>query len=284
MSKSAVCLGDMALSVKVEIKGLRKTFVKSAGKGRVTETCAINDLSFTVREGEIFGIIGPSGCGKTSLLRIIDGLLPRDGGEILIDGQPISGPGPDRAFVFQHFGLLPWRRVIDNVAFGLELKGVPKEQRVKEAQKYVDLVGLHGFERHFPHELSGGMQQRVGVGRALAVDPKILLMDEPLGALDAQTREILEDELLKIVEAAGKTVIYVTHNIDEVIHIADRVCILTPRPGRVKEIVDVKLPEPRWQYDLKGTAEFLRLRGHLYEILQMAHGGARRKGSLPEEV
>jgi NitT/TauT family transport system ATP-binding protein len=271
------------LSVKVQIKGLKKTFVKPLGKGEVSELCAIENMSFEVVEGEIFGIIGPSGCGKTSLLRLIDGLMTCDCGEIWIDGKQVYGPGPDRAFVFQHFGLLPWRRVMDNVAFGLELKGVPKEQRLKEAQKYVDLVGLHGFERHFPHELSGGMQQRVGLARAIAVDPKVLLMDEPLGALDAQTREILEDELLKIVEAAGKTVIYVTHNIDEVIHVADRVAILTPRPGKVKEIVEVKLPEPRWEFDLKGTTEFLRLRAHLYNTLQMAHGGARRKGIAREE-
>jgi NitT/TauT family transport system ATP-binding protein len=207
-------------------------------------------VSLSVRENEFISIIGPSGCGKTTLLKIIDGLIPYDSGKIVIDGKPVTAPGPDRAVVFQSFALLPWRTVLANVEFSLELRQLPKEERAKTARDYLKRVGLTDFENHYPHELSGGMQQRCALARVLANDPVVLLMDEPLAAVDAQTRSLLQEELLAIWgekrdTASRKTVLYVTHAIDEAVFLADRVLVMGRKPGRLIADLPNDLPRPR---------------------------------------
>jgi NitT/TauT family transport system ATP-binding protein len=227
----------------ITIKGLKKLFV-----GRTTDDAgvlALDNLDLEVRDNEFLTVIGPSGCGKTTLLRIVAGLIPHDEGTVEIDGRPVKGPGPDRAVVFQNFALLPWADVLTNVGFGLRLQGVRKEDREERGMRYVKLVGLDGFERRLPKELSGGMQQRVGLARALAVDPEILLMDEPFGALDEQTRRLLQEQLLQIWEEERKTVVFITHSMEEAVLLADRLVLLSPRPGRIDRILEVPLPRPR---------------------------------------
>ncbi|MFQ5904609.1 MAG: ABC transporter ATP-binding protein [Candidatus Binatia bacterium] len=252
------------MGTKVEIGNISKTFGSNE-----SQVFALKDVSFTVEEGSFVVIIGPSGCGKTSLLRIIDGLIPPSGGEVLIDGRPIAGPGPDRSIVFQNFRLLPWRRVLGNVEMGLEINGTDKNERHELARRYLELVGLKGFENHYPIELSGGMQQRVGLARALVVNPAILLMDEPFGSVDAQTREQLQTELLKLWSKTRKTVIFVTHDIDEAIYLGDEIVIISPRPGTVREIVTVNLPRPRWESkaDIIESAVFVNLKKKLWKAL-----------------
>ncbi|MFB6295733.1 MAG: ABC transporter ATP-binding protein [Halobacteriales archaeon] len=210
---------------------------------------ALRDVSFGVAEGEFVCIVGPSGCGKTTLFRIIAGLEDSSGGTIWLDGEPVEGPGMDRGMVFQEYGLFPWRTVLENVAFGLEQRDMPRPERRERATEMIELVGLEGFADAYPNELSGGMKQRVGIARALAVDPEILLMDEPFGSVDAQTRDMLHDELLRIWAETGKTVLFVTHDVDEAVTLADRVVVLTGSPGRVHEIVDVDLDRPRSRTD-----------------------------------
>ena len=197
---------------------------------------ALDRFDIDVREGEFLSIVGPSGCGKSTFLNVLLGLIKPDSGDLRLRGKPISGPGSDRAMVFQEFGLLPWRTVQSNIELGLELKGVPAERRHNVSVRFIDMVGLAGFEGHFPHELSGGMKQRVGLARALATDPDVLLMDEPFAALDAQTRDIMQVELLRIWQEARKTVLFVTHQIDEAIYLSDRVMVMTRRPGHAKRI------------------------------------------------
>jgi ABC-type nitrate/sulfonate/bicarbonate transport system ATPase subunit len=252
------------MSAKVEIRKVSKTFGSNESK-----VYALRDASFTVEEGSFVVIIGPSGCGKTSLLRIIGGLIPPSEGEILIDGRAISGPGPDRSIVFQNFRLLPWRKVLGNVEMGLEINGTEKSQRRELARKCLDLVGLSAFENHYPAELSGGMQQRVGLARALVVNPAILLMDEPFGSVDAQTRELLQTELLKLWSKTRKTVIFVTHDIDEAIYLGDKIITISPRPGMIQEIVPVNLPRPRWERkaDIIESAVFINLKKKLWKTL-----------------
>ena len=200
---------------------------------RYGATPAVAGVSFTVEAGTLVTLLGPSGCGKTTLLRMIAGLVEWDKGEITVNGTPVRGPGPDRAMVFQAFALMPWATVRDNVAFGLELRGVPKAKRYPRAEELLTLVGLKGFENRLPGQLSGGMQQRVGLARALAVDPEILLMDEPFGALDEQTRRLLQEELLQIWEKTRKTVIFITHSMEEAVLLGDRVALMSPRPGQI---------------------------------------------------
>jgi NitT/TauT family transport system ATP-binding protein len=253
----------------VEIQGVSKSFHKTV-KESTTEIKALADVSLSIRENEFLSIIGPSGCGKTTLLKMIDGLIPYDSGRILIDGRQVSAPGPDRAVVFQAFALLPWRTVLANVEFSLELRRLPKEERTKTARDYLSRVGLADFENHYPHELSGGMQQRAGLARALAVNPAILLMDEPFGAVDAQTRQLLQEELLELWQSQRKTVIFITHSMDEAVYLSDRVVVMTPRPGKVAEILDVPLPRPRISEEVRRDAKFVDLTNYIWESLKKA--------------
>jgi NitT/TauT family transport system ATP-binding protein len=227
------------------------------------------DLSIDVAELEFLAIIGPSGCGKSTLLRILNGLDRPDSGTIEIGGRPVTGPGAGRAMVFQGFDLFPWRTALENVAFGLEMQGRGKRERLDIAQHYVELVGLTGFAQSYPHQLSGGMQQRIGIARALAVQPQILLMDEPFGALDLQTRDLLQDELLRIWQADRKTVLFVTHSIEEAIYLADRIIVLSPRPARIERDLRVPFPRPRNE-ELKTSPEFLAIRREIWSLLK--HG------------
>jgi NitT/TauT family transport system ATP-binding protein len=232
-----------------------------------TEVTALDRISLDIRPGEFISLIGPSGCGKTTLLKIIDGLIPYDSGDVLVDGQKVVGPGRERAVVFQSFALLPWRTVEDNIAFGLELRGIRGAEAKEIIGRYVAMVGLRGFEKRYPNQLSGGMQQRVGLARALAVNPRILLMDEPFGALDAQTRNLLQADLERIWEEDQKTVIFVTHAMDEAVFLSDRVVILSPRPGRLHEIVDIDLPRPRGD-EIRKHPRFAELTNYIWEALR----------------
>jgi NitT/TauT family transport system ATP-binding protein len=202
---------------------------------------ALQDVSLEVRPREFLALLGPSGCGKSTLLYLIGGFLPTETGQILLDGAPIAGPGPDRGIVFQHFALFPWKTVRANVLYGLEKMGLARQERERRAQGFIDLVGLAGFEDSYPSQLSGGMKQRTAIARTLAIDPKILLMDEPFGALDAQTRHLMQSELLAIWRRSPKTVIFVTHDVQEAVFLADRVAVMTARPGHIKTIVDIAL-------------------------------------------
>lgn len=220
----------------LNIKNLTKKF---------DDLTIIEDMSLIVREGEFLCLVGPSGCGKTTLLRLVAGLIKPTSGEIFLDGRKIEGPDRDRGFVFQEYALFPWLTVKKNIEFGLEISSIERTKREAIAQKYIDLVELRGFEDRFPKELSGGMKQRVGIARAFANDPKLLLMDEPFGSLDAQTRNLMQGELLRIWEKEHKTVLFVTHSVDEAVYLADRVVVLSARPAKVKEVVKVGLTRPR---------------------------------------
>jgi ABC-type nitrate/sulfonate/bicarbonate transport system ATPase subunit len=210
-----------------------------------SETPALVDINLRIEEGEFVCLLGPSGCGKSTLLKIIAGLIPATSGRIAINGKPLSGPGPERAVVFQDYALFPWMTVRDNVEFGLEARGLPVAERHEVSSRLLQVVGLSDFAERFPHQLSGGMKQRVSIARALAVDPSLLLMDEPFGALDAQTRQLLQDELLRIWRQYRKTVVFVTHSIEEAIYLSDRIVVMTARPGRVKQIVMIPEARPR---------------------------------------
>ena len=228
---------------------------------------ALRELSLDVGKGEFVSIVGPSGCGKSTFLNILLGLIKPDTGLMQLDGSRISGPGQDRAMVFQEFGLLPWRTVIGNVELGLELKGVEVSVRRRRARELIEMAGLAGFESHYPHELSGGMKQRVGLARALATDPEVLLMDEPFAALDAQTRDLMQAELLQIWERTKKTVIFVTHSIEEAAYLSDRVVVMSARPGRIKQIIAVHLSRPR-DYEMRLTSEFNDLKSKIWDVLK----------------
>lgn len=228
---------------------------------------ALRGLNVEVQEGQFVAIVGPSGCGKSTFLNVLLGLIRPDSGEMSICGKKITGPGQDRAMVFQEFGLLPWRTVMNNVELGLELKGMAVVERRQICQKFIHMVGLDGFESHYPHELSGGMKQRVGLARALATDPEVLLMDEPFAALDAQTRDLMQAELLRIWHEAKKTVLFVTHQIEEAVYLSDQVIVMTKRPGRTKTIIDIPLSRPR-DYEMRVTQEFNDLRLKIWNILK----------------
>ena len=217
---------------------------------------ALQNFDIEVQEGEFLSIVGPSGCGKSTFLNVLLGLLKFDSGDLTLSGKTITGPGTDRAMVFQEFGLLPWRTVLNNVELGLELKGVPAATRRSVSGKLIDMVGLTGFEGHYPHELSGGMKQRVGLARALATDPNVLLMDEPFAALDEQNKSLLQEELLRIWEESRNTVLFITHSIDEALFLGDRVLVMTARPGTLKADIPVPFERPRRAYELKATPAF----------------------------
>jgi NitT/TauT family transport system ATP-binding protein len=237
--------------------------VSKAFEQRNEMSQALSDISTVVREKEFLCILGPSGCGKTTLLRMIAGLEPVSEGSITIDGEIISGPSRKMAMIFQDYSLYPWRTVIENIAFGLEIQDVDREKREKIAESYLDLIGLREFGKNYPYELSGGMRQRVAVARALAIDPSVLLMDEPFGALDAQTRNTLQIEILKIWEKTKKTVLFVTHSVDEAVFLADRIMVLTSRPGRIKDIVNIDLPRPRD----RTSPDFAKIRRYVLSLI-----------------
>lgn len=252
------------------ISNVSKTF-KIQKNRSYTTTHALEDVSLEVEDGEFIAIIGASGCGKSTLLRMIDGLDFPTTGEIRLRGEIVTGPGPDRGVVFQQPSLLPWRTVQSNIEFGLECNGVPAAERARRAAQYIELVGLGGFEKHYPSQLSGGMQQRVGLARAYAVDPGILLLDEPFGALDAQTRVVLQTELERVWRAEQKTTVLITHDMEEAVYLADRVIVMGNRPGRVTDIVEVPFARPRDEA-LRASAEFGALKQRLWRSLQRGMG------------
>jgi NitT/TauT family transport system ATP-binding protein len=256
---------------KIVIRGLTKTY--SSG-----EVIALKDINLEVEPYESICILGPSGCGKTTLLRILDCLIPKDSGEILMDGEKVVHPRPDVAMVFQHFGLFPWKQLNENIAYGLELRGCAKQEAAATVARYIDLMGLKDFEKSYPHQLSGGMQQRAGLARARAINPTLLLMDEPVGALDAQTRELMQEELLRILESEKKTMIFVTHSIDEAILLGDRIVMMSRRPGRIREIVPVEIPRPRKIISVRAHPRYIELRARLWEMLKQDLAGGEDGG------
>jgi NitT/TauT family transport system ATP-binding protein len=243
---------------KLDIAGLGKWF---------GELEALRGLEIEVERGEFICVVGPSGCGKTTLLRLIAGLEPATAGTIMLDGKQVHGPGRNRGFVFQNDSLLPWRTVLNNALVGPEVAGRVGEKEKARTLELLKLVGLGGFEHYYPRQLSGGMRQRVNLARALAIDPDVLLMDEPFAALDAQTREIMQTELLRIWEQGRKTVLFVTHQIDEAVFLADRVIVLARRPGRLQEIVRIKLPRPR-ALEVKRQPEFVNYVDHIWRMIE----------------
>jgi ABC-type nitrate/sulfonate/bicarbonate transport system ATPase subunit len=253
-------------AAKLVVRGVGKSFVRR-GADAASRVPILRDVQLDVQPNEFVSIIGGSGSGKTTLLRILAGLIRPDEGHVALDGTRIDGPGRERAMVFQAINLLPWRNVMRNVEFGLEMQRIPEARRREAALRYLELVGLKDHAFAYPHELSGGMRQRVGIARALATEPEVLLMDEPFGSLDAQTGEFLWDELLKIVDKTRKTVIFVTHHIDEAIYLSDRVVVLGERPARVVESVPVTLRKPRWSYDVRAEPAFSGLRARLRDLV-----------------
>ena len=234
------------MPAKIALQALGHEYVNPFTRERVL---ALDGLSLEVGDGEFLTVVGPSGCGKTTLLGILAGLVPPTRGAVLVNGRPVVGPGRDRGVVFQEFAILPWRTVERNIAHGLEIQRVPKAERAATVRRFVELIGLQGFERMYPHELSGGMRQRVAVARTLAANPEVMLMDEPFASVDAQTRITLQEELNAIAAATGKTILFVTHNVEEAVFLGDRCCVLSRRPGRVKALVPVPIPreERTWK-------------------------------------
>ena len=245
--------------VPIAVQGVSKAF------GAVQ---ALVDIHLTVRAGEFLTLIGPSGCGKTTLLKTIAGLVPADTGRVVVGDRTVTGPGRECSVVFQDFALLPWATVQKNVEFGLLLRGVAARERAEQAVRSIGKVGLAGFEQAYPAQLSGGMQQRVGLARALAVSPQVLLMDEPFASIDEQTRRLFQDDLLALWSEERKTVVLVTHSMEEAIYLSDRVVVVSPRPGRVHQVLDVPLPRPREVGDVRATADFARLVDGLWKILR----------------
>jgi NitT/TauT family transport system ATP-binding protein len=269
--------GKLGDSAKLEARGIGLSYFQPRTNTRLA---ALDGVDLTVMDGELLSIVGPSGCGKTTFLSVVDGLIPATAGTILVDGEVVTRPGPDRAVVFQDASLLPWRTVLGNVVYGLECLGVRARAAPERAENFIDLVGLRGFEQHYPHELSGGMQQRVNLARALAVDPKILLMDEPFASLDAQTRELMQEELLRIWASAGKTVLFVTHQIDEAIYLSDRVAVFSARPGRIKEIVPVAIERPR-PLRIKRESRFHAIEDRIWSLIEDGASPDRKSVDRP---
>jgi ABC-type nitrate/sulfonate/bicarbonate transport system ATPase subunit len=240
---------ELAAKPMVEVRGVAKIYESGVE--------ALNEITLDFPEGQLTSLLGPSGCGKTTLLKIIAGLLLPTRGEVLVDGAKVTGPGPERAFVFQDFALMPWASVIRNVAFGLELKGMGRAEREAIANKYIAAVGLKGFERSYPHELSGGMRQRVGLARALSVNAKVLLMDEPFSAVDEQTRRKFQEDLLELIAQEQKTFIFVTHSIEEAVYVSDRVVLLSRRPSKVSAIIEPDIPRQGDPEKIRRNATYL---------------------------
>lgn len=267
--------------VKLSLRDISKVFRVRDGKTKEGSLLQVlRGLSFDVYDGEIVSLIGESGCGKTTLLRVIQGLLRKDRGDVVVDGEVSRGPGRDRGFVFQQANLLPWRTATENIAVGLEIQGVAKAERMRVAEELLDVVGLTGAGRQYPHELSGGMQQRVGLARALAIDPAILLMDEPFSALDAQTREVLQRELLRVQSETGKTILFVTHDLDEALYLSNRVVVLSANPGRVKKVITVPFESPRPDLPLlRGDPAFQELRTEIWGLIRSGSGSPDQAAS-----
>jgi NitT/TauT family transport system ATP-binding protein len=261
--------GEAGNKVALEVTGVRKSYTKD---GR---TLAVVDVErFTVRDGEFVTVIGPSGCGKSTLLHIMGGFIKAEAGEISVHGRRVDGPGPDRGMMFQEFALFPWKTVAGNVAWGLEAQGFKKEQIEDTVRAYLEMIGLTEFRNHYPAELSGGMKQRVALARVLAFNPEVLLMDEPFGALDAQTRESMQEELTRLWERTGKTIVFVTHDIDEAVYLGDRVVVLTARPGRIREEVKIGLPRPR-SLEIKKSLQCHEYRNYIWDLIRSeSRGGA----------
>jgi NitT/TauT family transport system ATP-binding protein len=272
-----MAVADTSSACAIVAEGASKLFLDGA-------VVAFHQLSLSVRRDEIICVVGPSGCGKTTLLRCIAGLTDLSGGRVLVHGKPVDGRPPDGvAMVFQHFGLLPWKTVFDNAAFGLAMAGVAREEIKARVGHYLDLVGLSGFEQHYPYQLSGGMQQRVGLVRALAMNPSVMLMDEPFAALDAQTRELLQEELLALMQRPDerKTMVFITHSIDEAIVLGDRIAVMSARPGRIKEVLDMPFGWPRDVDAVRSDPRFAEIRLHIWRQL---HTARPRQTKAPREL
>jgi NitT/TauT family transport system ATP-binding protein len=253
--------------VKIQASEVHRQFQVKNASGKKTELLVLDDFNLQVREGEFLSILGPSGCGKSTFLNMLAGLDKQDGGQILVDSQPVNDRSFDRGMVFQGYALFPWRTVLENVEIGLQIRGLDKKEREEIARYYLTMVGLSSFANRYPHQLSGGMKQRVAIARVLAYQPDIMLMDEPFAALDAQTRETLQLELIRIWEADKKTIVFITHSIDEAILLSDRVAVMTARPGRVKEIIEVSLPRPRTE-EIRNSTEFAEIRQYAWSLIK----------------
>ncbi|SDS54916.1 ABC transporter ATP-binding protein [Bradyrhizobium canariense] len=283
-------------AVKIRFEQVRKEFlVRSETGGAARHFTALDDITLEVKSGEFLALVGPSGCGKSTLLDLLGGLTAPTSGRILLDGRPITGPARDRGIVFQQYALFPWRTAAQNIEFGLDIAGFKAMERREKARQYLDLVGLSAFADRYPHELSGGMKQRVAIARSLAYDPEVLLMDEPFAALDAQTRETLQGELLRIWRSTGKTIVFITHGIDEAIVLGQRVAVMTSRPGRIKDIVEIPEVLRSEADDVRSLPTFGNVRHEIWtllreEVLKVQQGqlaeeeGVLRTGNPIEEA
>src|SRR5881392_1892977 len=251
-----------ASAAQITVEGVSHTYRPARGRA----VLALDEVSLAIAPREFVALLGPSGCGKSTLLYLVGGFLPVEQGTIQVEGRPVDGPGPDRGIVFQHFALFPWKTVTQNVLYGLEKKGLPREERLRVAQEFIELVGLAGFEDSYPAQLSGGMKQRAAIARTLAIDPSILLMDEPFGALDAQTRSLMQAELLRIWQRSRKTVIFVTHDVQEAVFLAERIAVMSARPGHIKEIVEARFD--RDDPELARTPDFLEMVDHVWNLVR----------------
>lgn len=260
-------LDDSGSAIKIRARDVRMDFAIADERGRKQQIAALQDFNLDIREGEFFTLLGPSGCGKSTFLNVLAGLARKSGGSISIDGQPASGINREQGVVFQGYALFPWRTVLQNIEVGLEIRKIPKRERRETAEQFLQLVGLAGFGQRYPHELSGGMRQRVAIARSLAYSPSLLLMDEPFAALDAQTREILQSELLRIWEQHKTTIVFITHSLDEAIYLSDRIAVMTHRPGRIKSVLDIALPRPR-PAEIRHAPAFVQLREQAWDVLR----------------
>jgi NitT/TauT family transport system ATP-binding protein len=265
-------MGHPEGKIALEASGVRKIYRKD---GR--EMPVLDIERFSAREGEFITIIGPSGCGKSTFLHIMGGFIPADAGTIRVHGSAVNGPGPDRGMMFQEFALFPWKTVAGNVAWGLEAQGFEKQKIDETVKRYLDIMGLAEFRNHYPAEISGGMKQRAALARVLAFDPKVLLMDEPFGALDAQTRETMQEEVTRLWERTRKTIVFVTHDIDEAVYLGDRVVVLSARPGRIREEVKIDLPRPRG-LDVKKSMQCHEYRNYIWDLIRLESKGKTNNG------
>ena len=278
--------GDETAPPKISFRQVRKEFAVRADGGSARHFVALDDITLDVAAGGFLTLVGPSGCGKSTLLDLLGGLTIPTGGTILLDGRPISGPGRDRGIVFQQYALYPWRTAVQNIEFGLEIAGVGARERREKALHYLDLVGLSAFADRFPQELSGGMKQRVAIARSLAYEPQVLLMDEPFAALDAQTREQLQTELLRIWRRTGTTILFITHGIDEAIVLGQRVAVMTARPGRIRQVFDIPAALHSETDDVRSLPLFGEVRYDIWSLLrdEVAHTQAARSARSPHPL